>query len=130
MKQITKHQVNQAISDWKQAKDEQARAEARMQQAQIIISDYCQGHLEDFTENQLQMEAGVIALQSGPAKPLKEGKPLATAARVELATALPEAYVKVNCDFSLLYQTKNPKVREILKSRGITIVREDRYVVR
>lgn len=58
-----------------------------------------------------------------------EGKPLSTAARAELASVLPPAYVKVACDFGVLFQSQDKAVRQILKARGIEIVREDKFTV-
>ena len=71
----------------------------------------------------------IIAIKAGAAKPIKEGKALSTAARAELASVLPAAYVKVACDFGVLYDSKDKTVRQILRSRGIEIVREDKFTV-
>lgn len=46
-----------------------------------------------------------------------------------LAAALPPAYVKVACDFGVLYDSQDKVVRQILKARGIEIVREDKFAV-
>lgn len=127
---VTKKEAEEAITAWKVQKRREREAKAALAAAEAVIAAYAREHITEFSNDQLSMENGIIALQAGPAKPLKEGKPLTTAGRLALARALPEAYVKMNCDFSLLFETENKVVREILKSQGICVVREDRYVVR
>ena len=107
MEKVSKEQVEEAVRTVKELKIKTAELNGRLKDA----------------------EAGIIAIKAGTAKPVKEGKPLSTAARSELAAALPPAYVKVACDFGVLYDSQDKVVRQILKARGIEIVREDKFAV-
>lgn len=129
MTKPTKKQVEKAIQEWKCIKVAQGMQASKLAEQEEIIEAYAREHLGDFVDNQLAFESGTIAIKAGAAKPMKNGKPLSTAARAELAVLLPPAYVKQSCEFAALYGVEDKKVREMLKSRGIEIVRDDKYVV-
>lgn len=129
MEKVTKEQVEQAVKSVKAMKIQAAELSGKIKDAEAIVEAYGQEHLGEFADGRLAVDGGIIALKAGVAKPMKEGKALSTAARAELASVLPAAYVKVACDFGILYDSKDKTVRQILKSRGIEIVREDKFAV-
>lgn len=129
MEKVTKEQVEAAVQTVRQLKIQASELAGRIKNAEAIVEAYGLEHLGEFADGRLALDAGIIALKAGTAKPLKEGKPLSTAARAELAAALPPAYVKVACDFGVLFQSQDKAVRQILKARGIEIVREDKFAV-
>lgn len=129
MEKVTKEQVEQAVKSVKAMKIQAAELSGKIKDAEAIVEAYGQEHLGEFADGRLAVDGGIIALKAGVAKPMKEGKALSTAARAELASVLPAAYVKVACDFGVLYDSKDKTVRQILKSRGIEIVREDKFAV-
>ena len=122
MEKVSKEQVEEAVRTVKELKIKAAELNGRLKDAEAVVEAYGLDHMADFSD-------GRLALEAGAAKPVKEGKPLSTAARSELAAALPPAYVKVACDFGVLYDSQDKVVRQILKSRGIDIVREDKFAV-
>ena len=129
MKEITTKEVEQAIKAYKEAKAAEAEVKGRIAAAEEVIQAYGVGHIGEFVDGRLAMESGIIALKAGTAKPIKDGKPLSTAARSELASVLPVAYVKTTCDFGVLYGSTDKTVRQLLASRNIQIVREDKFSV-
>ena len=129
MGKITKEQVEQAVKSVKAMKIQAAELSGKIKDAEAIVEAYGLEHLDEFADGRLAVDGGIIAIKAGVAKPMKEGKALSTAARAELASVLPAAYVKVACDFGVLYYSKDKTVRQILKSRGIEIVREDKFAV-
>ncbi|WP_304708424.1 hypothetical protein [uncultured Rikenella sp.] len=129
MEKVTKEQAEAAVQTVRQLKIQASELAGRIKDAEAVVEAYSVEHLGEFADGRLALDAGIIALKAGTAKPVKEGKPLSTAARAELAAALPAAYVKVACDFGVLFQSQDKAVRQILKARGIEIVREDRFVV-
>lgn len=129
MEKVTKEQVEQAVKSVKAMKIQAAELSGKIKDAESIVEAYGQEHLGEFADGRLAVDGGIIALKAGVAKPMKEGKALSTAARAELASVLPAAYVKVACDFGVLYDSKDKTVRQILKARGIEIVREDKFAV-
>ena len=129
MEKVTKEQVEQAVKSVKAMKIQAAELSGKIKDAEAIVEAYGQEHLGEFADGRLAVDGGIIALKAGVAKPMKEGKALSTAARAELASVLPAAYVKVACDFGGLYDSQDKTVRQILKSRGIEIVREDKFAV-
>lgn len=126
---ITRSDAEQAIALYRTAKSAKQQCESQMAEAERIITAFGQSHLEEFTDGRLELDSGTLALRAGAAKPLKEGRPLSAAARVELAGLLPRAYVRPSCDFSSLYGCRDKVVRQLLAARGIEIVREDKFVV-
>ena len=129
MEQVAKEQAEAAVQAIKTLKCQAAELAGRIKDAETIVEAYGLEHLGDFTDGRLALDTGIIALKAGTAKPVKEGKPLSTAARAELAAALPPAYVKMACDFGVLFQSQDKAVRQILKARGIEIVRDDKFTV-
>lgn len=129
MEKVTKEQVEAAVREVRQLKIQASELAGRIKDAEAVVEAYGMEHLGDFSDGRLALEAGVIAIKAGTAKPVKEGKPLSTAARAELAAELPPAYVKVACDFGVLYNSQDKTVRQLLKARGIEIVREDKFTV-
>lgn len=129
MDKVTKEAAEKAVKTVKDLKIQAAEINGKIKDAEAIVEAYGLEHLSEFADGRLAVEGGIIAIKAGAAKPIKEGKPLSTAARSELAAALPAAYVKVACDFSVLYDSKDKTVRQILRSRGIEIVREDKFTV-
>lgn len=129
MEKVTKAQVSAAIEALRAAKIEASEIAGRIKDAEAVVEAYGVEHLGDFADGRLAVDGGIIVLKAGTAKPIKEGKALSTAARAELAAALPAAYVKVACDFGVLYDCKDKTVRQILKSRGVEIVRDDKFTV-
>lgn len=129
MKKITKEAAEAAITAYLQAKIKEADIKGSIKDAEEIIEAYSRENLESFSDGRMAMDNGIIAIRAGAAKPMKEGKALTTAARSELASALPAAYVKYSCEFSVLYDCTDKTVRQLLKSRGIEIVRDDKFVI-
>ncbi|WP_300725872.1 hypothetical protein [uncultured Rikenella sp.] len=129
MEKVTKEQVEKAVKTVKDLKIQAAELNGKIKDAEAIVEAYGIEHIADFTDGRLAVDTGVIAIKAGTAKPVKEGKPLSTAARSELAAALPAAYVKVACDFGVLYDCRDKTVRQLLKARGIEIVRDDKFTV-
>ncbi|WP_297628736.1 hypothetical protein [uncultured Rikenella sp.] len=129
MEKVSKEQAEAAVQAIKTLKIQAAELAGRIKDAETIVEAYGLEHLGDFTDGRLALDTGIIALKAGTAKPVKEGKPLSTAARAELAAALPPAYVKMACDFGVLFQSQDKAVRQILKARGIEIVRDDKFTV-
>lgn len=130
MKNVTKQQAEQAIKDWTDAKIRADEIKGELEKSTAIITAYGINHIAEFADGRLVMDNGVLAIRSGVAKAVKEGKPLSTAAKAELAAALPVAYVKTACDFAVLFGAQDKTVRQILQSRGIEVVREDIYFVK
>lgn len=129
MEKVTKERAEAAVQAVKTLKIQASELAGRIKDAEAVIEAYGMEHLGEFADGRLAMESGIIAIKAGTAKPVKEGKPLSTAARAELAAALPDAYVKVACDFGVLFNSQDKTVRQILKTRGIEIVREDKFTV-
>ena len=129
MGKVTKEAAEKAVKTVKDLKIQAAEIHGKSKDAEASVEAYGLEHLSEFADGRLAVEGGIIAIKAGTAKPIKEGKPLSTAARSELAAALPAAYVKVACDFGVLYDSKDKTVRQILRSRGIEIVREDKFTV-
>lgn len=129
MEKVTKEQAEAAVQTVRQLKIQASELAGRIKDAEAVVEAYSVEHLGEFADGRLALDAGIIALKAGTAKPVKEGKALSTAARAELAAALPAAYVKVACDFGVLYDCKDKTVRQLLKVRGIEIVREDKFTV-
>lgn len=130
MKNITKQEAEQAIKDWKAAKIQSEEIKGKMKDAEDIFSAYGINHIAEFADGRLPLESGVIAIKSGVAKAVKEGKPLSTTAKAELATVLPPSYVKVSPDFGILFSAQDKTVRQILQARGIEVIKEDIYYVK
>lgn len=130
MKNITKQEVEQAIKAWKAAKIQSEEIKGKIKDAEDVISAYGINHIEEFADGRLPMESGVIAIKSGVAKAVKEGKALSATAKAELATVLPSAYVKVSPDFGILFGAQDKTVRQMLQARGIEVIREDIYYVK
>lgn len=126
---VTRHDAEQAIAIYRTAKSAKTRYEAQMAEAERIIENFGRTHLSEFVDGRLELDSGTLAVKAGPAKPLKAGRPLTTAARIELASRLPAAYLRSSCDFSELYGCTDKMVRQMLLSRGIEIVRDDKFIV-
>ena len=126
---VTRQEAEQAIAVYRTAKSAKAEYEAVMADAERIINQFGRTHLEEFSDGRLELDSGTLAVKSGAAKPLKGGRPLTTAARAELAALLPEAYVRLSCDFTELYGCRDKMGRQLLVARGIEIVRDDKFVV-
>ena len=126
MEKVSKEQVEEAVRTVKELKIKVADLNGRIKDAEAVVG---LDHMADFSDGRLALEAGIIAIKAGAAKPVKEGKPLSTAARSELAAVLPPAYVKVACDFGVLYDSHDKVVRQILKARGVEIIRDDKFAV-
>lgn len=129
MKKVTREQAEAAVQTVRQLKIHASELAGRIKDAESVVEAYSLEHIGEFADGRLALDTGIIAIKAGTAKPIKEGKPLSTAARSELAAALPPAYVKIACDFGVLYDSQDKTVRQILKSRGIEIVREDKFAV-
>ena len=129
MEKVTKEAVEKAVKTVKDLKIQAVELNGKIKDAEAIVEAYGLEHLGEFADGRLAVDGGIIAIKAGTAKPIKEGKALSTAARAELASVLPAAYVKVACDFGVLYDSKDKTVRQILRSRGIEIVREDKFTV-
>ena len=129
MEKVTKEAAEKAVKTVKDLKIQAAEINGKIKDAEAIVEAYGLEHLSEFADGRLAVDGGIIAIKAGTAKPIKEGKALSTAARAELASVLPAAYVKVACDFGVLYDSKDKTVRQILRSRGIEIVREDKFTV-
>ena len=127
MEKITKQQAEEAAAANLAAKRAKAEIDARMKEAEELVAGYCTEHIGEFTDDRLALGTAVIAIKAGAAKPVKDGKALSTAARTQLALALPEQYVKLVPDFMALYSAEDKVVRQILRSQGVEIVREDKF---
>lgn len=126
---VTRQEAEQAIAIYRTARSAKLESEAQMAEAVRLIESFGRAHLDEFTDGRLEMDSGTLAVKAGAAKPLKAGRPLATAARTELASQLPAAYVRPSCDFSELYGCRDKMVRQLLAAQGIEIVREDKFIV-
>lgn len=126
---VTRQEAEQAIAIYRTAKSARAESEAQMAEAERIIESFGRAHLGEFADGRLELDSGTLAVRAGAAKPLKAGRPLSTAARIELASQLPPAYVRPSCDFSELYGCPDKMVRRLLAAQGIEIVRDDRFIV-
>lgn len=129
MEKVTKQAAEEAVANFLKAKQVKKEAEASMKQAEAVVEQFGIEHIGDFIDNRLACGIGIIQIKAGQAKPLKDGKPLSTAGRTELATRLPEAYVKVAPDFLALYNSTDAKVRQQLKAEKIEVVREDKFAI-
>lgn len=126
---VSRQEVEQAIAVYRTAKSLKQKFEAQMAEAERTIESFGRMHIDEFSDGRLELDSGTLAVKAGTAKPLREGRPLTTAARTELAALLPESYVRLSCDFVGLYGCSDKMVRRLLAARGIEIVREDRFVV-
>lgn len=126
---VTRQEAEQAIAIYRTAKSAKTEAEAQMDEAERIIESFGRAHLGEFADGRLELDSGTLAVKAGVAKPLKGGRPLTTAARIEFASQLPPAYVRLSCDFSELYGCPDKMVRRLLAAHGIEIVRDDRFIV-
>lgn len=129
MKKITKQQAEEAAAVYMTAKREKQEVDARIKEAEDLVSCYCMDHMADFTDDRLALGNAIVAIKAGTAKPVKEGKALSTAARTALALALPGQYVKLMPDFAALYSAEDKVVRQILKAQGVEIVRDDKFAI-
>lgn len=126
---VTQQEAEQAIAIYRTAKNAKQEAEGQMAEAERLIESFGLAHLEEFTEGRLELDSGTLAVKAGTAKPIKNGRPLSTTDRGELAAKLPAAYVRRSCDFSALYGCPDKMVRRLLETLGIEIVRQDKFVV-
>lgn len=126
---VTRQEAEQAIAIYRTAKNAKQESEMQMAEAERIIESFGRAHLAEFAEGRLELDSGTLAVKAGAAKPLKNGRPLPTAARIELAAQLPAAYVRRSCDFAGLYGCPDKMVRRLLATLGVEIVREDKFVV-
>lgn len=126
---VTRQEAEQAIAIYRTAKSAKQESEAQMAEAERVIESFGRAHIGEFADGRLELDSGTLAVKAGVAKPIREGRPLTPAARDELAALLPPAYVRPTCDFAELYGCSDKMVRRLLASRGIEIVREDRFIV-
>ncbi|MDE6499587.1 MAG: hypothetical protein K2K83_02635 [Rikenella sp.] len=126
---VTLQEAEQAIALYRTARNAKQESEAQMAEAERIIEAFGRTHLGDFADGRLELDSGTLAVKAGAAKPIKNGRPLPTAERIELANQLPPAYVRRSCDFAELYGCGDKMVRQLLAAHGVEIVREDRFVV-
>lgn len=126
---IGKHDVEQAIAIYRSAKAAKQEFEKQMAEAERIVEAFGRKHLSEFVEGRLALDSGTILLRSGAARPVRDGKPLSTAARTELAGLLPPGYVRPSCDFGELFGCRDKTVRQLLRSRNIEIVRDDKFAI-
>lgn len=131
MEKVTKQQAEMAIAAWKDAERRKKAAEAEMKVADVDIQIYARENVMKFVDNRLTLKGGAIGIKAGVAKPIVEetGKALSTAERVALVSKLPESCVKYTIDAAALYGTDDKKIRRILHAQGVSIVRDDKYVV-
>lgn len=129
MEKVTYQQAEQAIAIYRTAKSAKSEYETQMSEAERIIEAFGREHLGEFTDGRLELDSGTLAVKAGAAKPLKSGRPLSTAARIELASLLPAAYTRPACDFAELYGCEDKMVRQLLRSRDIEIVRDDQFII-
>lgn len=126
---VTRQETEQAVAIYRTAKSVKQEAEAQMAEAERIIESFGRAHIGEFADGRLELDSGTLAVKAGAAKPVRDGRPLNTAARIELAAQLPATYVRPCCDFSELYGCRDKIVRQLLAARGIEIVRDDRFIV-
>lgn len=129
MKKVSKEEVEKSIAAYLSAKQAKKEAEAIMKNTEAIIEQYGLENLQAFVDNRLVCCTGIIQIKAGAAKPMRDGKPLSTTERGALAADLPREFVKISPDFTALYGCQDAKVRQILKARGIEIVREDCFAI-
>lgn len=129
MEKITKKQAEDAVAAFLAAKREKQEIDARLKEAEDTVACYCTDHMSDFTDDRMTLGNAIIAIKAGTAKPVKDGKALSTAARTALALSLPEQYVKLQPDFTALYSAEDKVVRQILRSQGVEIVRDDKFSI-
>lgn len=129
MKKTTRKEAENAIREWKRIKTEMASLHTLLAEQEAVIETYGRDNLDEFIDSKLALDSGTIVLKAGAAKPIKNGKPLSTAARAELAVLLPPAYVKTSPEYANLFGVQDKAVRQLLKNLGIEIVREDKFAV-
>lgn len=129
MQSVTRDAAEQAIALYRTAKSVNLESETQMREAERVIESFGREHLAEFTDGRLILDSGTLAVKAGVPKPLKSGRPLSTAARAELAILLPPAYVRPSCDFVELYGCQDKMVRQLLRSREIEIVRDDKFII-
>lgn len=129
MEKMTKQQAEEAVAAYLAAKRQKQEAEGLMEAAEALVACYCAEHLEDFTDDKLPLGGAMVAIKAGAAKPVKDGKALSTAARTALAAALPQQFVKITPDCVALYGCQDKVVRQILRTQGVKIVRDDKFVI-
>lgn len=103
--------------------------EAKMNENSEIVELYAREHVEEFEDDILPCGIGLIQIKAGAAKPITDGRALKKAERMSLALALPARYVSLSIDSKALYECQDKVVRQLLQSKHIEIVREDKYVV-
>lgn len=126
---ISRQAAETAVETWKAYKDMEREAKAAISAAEAVIDTYAREHIAEFEDDKLALNKGIIAIRTGAAKPVKDGKALAAKERVQLAALLPVDYVQLKCDFGTLYGCQDKRVRQILEAFGVEIKREDKYVI-
>lgn len=126
---VTRQEAEQAVAIYRTAKSARDEYETQMADAERIVETFGRQHYGEFVDGRLELDSGTLAVRAGVAKPLKAGRPLTTAARAELASELPQAYVRLSCDFAQLYACGDKLVRQLLRARDIEIVREDKFAI-
>ena len=81
MEKITKKQAEDAVAAYLTAKREKQEIDARIKEAEDLVSCYCSDHINDFTDDRLALGNAIIAIRAGVAKPVKAGNSLSKADR-------------------------------------------------
>ncbi|MFV0505905.1 MAG: hypothetical protein ACK5L5_04230 [Bacteroidales bacterium] len=126
---VSKEVAEMAVSEFIKARNEKKSAEAVMKEAEATVEQYAMENNGAFVNGRLVLGSAIVQIKAGTAKPMKDGKPLSTAARAQLATELPQPFAKLSCDFGALYQCNDKSVRAILKANGVEVVKDDKYAI-
>ncbi|MEG1648317.1 MAG: hypothetical protein RR277_00345 [Rikenellaceae bacterium] len=130
MKKIEKQCAEKAVSTIINLTKQIKELSSAMKEAEDVIEDYGRQNIADFSDNRLPCGIGIIQIKAGSAKPIdSNGKAVTKIVREHLANLLPSRFISVSIDAKALFESDDKIVRQILQANGISIVREDKFVV-
>lgn len=130
MKKIEKECAEKAVTTIINLTKQIKELSSVVKEAEDVIEGYGKQNIADFTDNRLACGTGIIQIKAGSAKPIdKSGKAVNKVTREHLANLLPSRFISVSIDAKALFESDDKIVRQILQSNGVSIVREDRFVV-
>lgn len=130
MKKIEKECAEKAVTTIINLTKQIKELSSVVKEAEDVIEGYGKQNIADFTDNRLACGIGIIQIKAGSAKPIdKSGKAVNKSTREHLANLLPSRFISVSIDAKALFESDDKIVRQILQSNGVSIVREDRFVV-
>lgn len=131
MKKITQERAEEAVANIINLQRKIKELEASKKISEQIIDCYSRERVPEFVDDKLVCGIGIIQIKAGTAKPIdaKTGKSISKTLREKLALLLPSKYVSQTIDSKGLYDCDDKIARQILRSNGINIVRDDKYIV-